>query len=611
MTACIQTRPDLLSSFYRTVSPALIARFGEREPTVRVEVWATYTALLKQTKALVKPSLTGGASPASGGASPRGHLKRKRSASQMDTEDAHPLAQLTAQTPAIVKSVVRQLQTTKALQDRQAAFVLLHELISVLDGGGLESQVPHLMQRVETALKTSDAGLSGAATSLKIHVLAFLALFFRTHHVKTFAEELDRLIPLVAASINDRFNKIASEAFVTASELVRVLRPVAPSPVALAPAHAQHLTVLYQATMRKLTGSDADEDVKGRGMQTLGTLLYHAGDHIAAAASGDLDAALSFLRERLRNEVQRVTAVTVAGYVAASPVLPPGTSAAVDQWTGECLAEVSSLLRKVHRPLKIAAFDTIDAILARSERAPGADAAGLASETAAAALAQDLAPLLVATDAGSSSSASNGSAGDINLVPHALSTAALLLTVAPAAALGPAQETLVPRVIDLVKSPLLFGAGTGAAGTQVHALPGSGVAAQVMPYSQQQQQALGPSQSLLQPSGAVAGGGSGLISSGAAATAVATAPVPALEGMTRFFRALVSAGMVPSELLALLAEAGEGEAVATVAVVAKCVGAVVVEAEGEADAVVKSKAKVVQVRRTPLYLFPCVVERGY
>lgn len=599
LTACIQTRPDLLAHFYKTVSPALIARFGEREPTVRVEVWATYTALLKQTKALVKPSASANNGYNSGGgASPRGSLKRKRSDSQMDTEDSSspattPLAQLTAQTPAIVKSIVKQLHLTKALQDRQAAFALLYELVSVLEvgsggGGGLESsQVPQLVQRVEVALKTSDAGLSGAATSLKIQVLAFLALFFKTHPVKTFADEpLERLVPLVAASINDRFNKIAAEAFVTASELVRVLRPVTPAPPSvLPPAHAQHLTTLYQATMNKLNGSDADEDVKGRGMQTLGTLLYHAGDHAASASasSTDLDAALSFLRDRLRNEVQRVTAVTVVGHVAASPVLQPGTSAAVDQWATECLAEVSSLLRKVHRPLKIAAFEAIDAILARNQGAE-AGATLLPVETTQA-LVNDLAPLLVAADPSSSSSSSSAGA-DVNLVPHALSTAALLLTVAPKAALEPATKILVPRVLDLVKSPLLFGSGTASSTAAAAHLVGTASSSSGAGSSSQQQQQ--GQHASAQPVGVST-------SAASAAAAVANAPVPALEGMTRFFRALIKAGANPSQVLEQLSAAGVKEAVAVVAVVAKCVGAVVVEAESEADAVVKSSAKVVKV----------------
>lgn len=82
LSACISTRPDLLTSFYRTISPALIARFSEREETVKVEVWATYTALLAQTKIL---GSTSGASERED--SPSGSLKRKRSSDAMIVED--------------------------------------------------------------------------------------------------------------------------------------------------------------------------------------------------------------------------------------------------------------------------------------------------------------------------------------------------------------------------------------------------------------------------------------------------------------------------------------------------------------------------------------------
>ncbi|GAA5945445.1 hypothetical protein JCM10213_005987 [Rhodosporidiobolus nylandii] len=447
LTSVITTRPDLLSSLYKTVSPALIARFGDREETVRVEVWATYTALLKQTRALVKPSSSssaaGGSAGPEGSQSPRsqGSLKRKRSADRMDTEEG-PLSQLNAQTPQIVKSIVKQL-TAKSLSTRQAGFVLLHELIAVLDGG-LESQISPLVTRVETALKTSDGGLSGAATALKIEVLSFLALFFRTHHVKTFADELGRLTPLVAHAIADRFNKIAAEAFLTASELIRVLRPIpsSSSPAPVSQQHVAHLSALYAATMAKLQGSDADEDVKGRGIATLGVLLFHAGDQ----AASDLASALAFLRDRLRNEVQRVVAVRTVAQVAASPVLKPG-QAEVDQWAKECIPEVSALLRKVHRPLKVAAFEALDALLARSA------AAGIDDSTAKAILA-DLTPLL-SLSSGAGASESGGA--DVNLLPHALSTLATLLSVARSSA-DTVSSTALPRVLsELVPSPLVQG----------------------------------------------------------------------------------------------------------------------------------------------------------
>ncbi|GAA5932570.1 hypothetical protein JCM1841_004316 [Sporobolomyces salmonicolor] len=426
LATCISTRPDLLSHFYKTVSPALIARFGDREETVKVEVWTTYTVLLKQTKVLAKGAgaVNGNGAPY-GGASPRAGLKRKRSSEHMDTEEG-PLSQLNSQTPNIVRSIVKQLNA-KSLATRQAGFVLLHELISVLDGG-LESQIPQLVGRVETALKSTDSGLSGAATSLKIEVLSLLALFFRTHHLKTFTDDLPKLVPLLVSAINDRFNKIAAEAFITSSSLIKALRPVTPTVSTLAPSLVAHLTAIYQATMQRLIGPDADEEVKGKGIQTLGTLLYHAGDY----AAGDLAAALSFLRDRLKIEVQRIVAVQTVGQVASSPVCRGDE---LDAWVRDCLAEVSPLFRKVHRPLKIAAFECIDALLAR------AAAAGVPTETSSA-LLTDLQPLL--TDQ------------DVNLLPHALNTVATLLSIDPLSSTE-IDDSILPRIFELVQSPLVQG----------------------------------------------------------------------------------------------------------------------------------------------------------
>lgn len=329
------------------------------------------------------------------------------------------------QTPAIAKSIIKQL-TAKSLHTRQAGFALLHELIGVLNGG-LETQISLLVSRVETALKTSDSGLSGAATTLKIEVLSFLGLFFRTHHSKIFVDELPKLVPLLVSAIGDKFNKIAAEGFVASTELIKVLRPVSPSVTSISSAVAPHLTSIYEATMKRLGSSDADEEVKGKGIICLGALLFHAGDQLA----GDFETSLSFLRDRLKNEVSRLVAVKVVGEVAESPVCK---GAAFDTWIQECLVEVSALLRKVHRPLKVASFSCIRALLSRS-------GASLPAATSSA-LLTDLQPLI--NDA------------DINLLPLALNTIATLLATNPSV-IKPVQSSILPRIYELVQSPLLQG----------------------------------------------------------------------------------------------------------------------------------------------------------
>lgn len=547
LTACIATRPDLLASFYTSVSPALVARFGDREETVRVEVWATYTALLRQTKAVTaaatrSPGAGAGAGGLAGGQSPRSHLKRKRSDSNAPTAtatggasmdvDASPLSQLHAQAPQVVRAIVRQLGLAKAVPTKQAGFTLLHHLVAVVDAGGaaaaagagaggIESHVSQLVTRVEQALRTTEGGgLSGAATSLKIDVLAFVALVVRTHPVRVFADELGRLVPLVAECIEDRFNKIAAEAFSTAAALVRVLRPVeggASSASSGLPRDQTQpfLAQLHGATMRKLGGSDADEDVKARGMTTLGVVVAHAGDSLPA---DDLDAALSFLRDRLANEVQRVTAVRTVALVAASASSASNAAPAIDAWAAQCLPDVAALLRKVHRPLKLAAFEALGALLSRvgPSLAP----------SSAASLLSDLAPLLDAQGA------------DVTLVPHALATLVALVHTGADDVATKVEHHALDRVVALAVSPLL----SAAAGT-------------------------------------------------------------ATDGLVAFFEAYVRApcGADGAQVVDRLVEAGAEADVAAVGVVARCVGAVVKEGEQQqggtlAAKVVKEQEKVVKVR---------------
>jgi len=422
--SCVATRSDLLAQFYKTIAPTLLSRFGEREETVRVEVWAAFTSLLNQTKVY---SVGGLSSISSGGSdSGSGRLKRKRSgdSSPMEVEDG-PIGLLRALTPAIAKSMMKQL-TVKSLATRQAGFNLLRSLVTVLSGG-VETQMAVLVQRVEGALKASDTGLSGTATSLKIEVLSLLGLIFKTHYLASFSDELSKLVPLVVGAVGDKFNKVAAEAFVTATELVRVLRPISPVPGQVAPGVGPYLNSIYEVTSKRLSSSDADEEVKAKGLGCLGALLVHAGDVLADKRP----AALSLLQDRLRNEVSRLVAVRVVADVAASPL---SATPELDAWVHQCLIEVANLLRKVNRPLKLAAFGCLNSLLGRA----GADVPAASAQ----ALLADLEPLLTAEDA--------------NLLPLAVSSVTALLNHS-AETLPAVQHTILPRALELVRSPLVQG----------------------------------------------------------------------------------------------------------------------------------------------------------
>lgn len=49
LEAIVSTRHDLLQDFYKTLSPALISRFKEREENVKADIFCAYISLLKQT----------------------------------------------------------------------------------------------------------------------------------------------------------------------------------------------------------------------------------------------------------------------------------------------------------------------------------------------------------------------------------------------------------------------------------------------------------------------------------------------------------------------------------------------------------------------------------
>lgn len=57
LEAVIATRHELLDEFYKTVSPALISRFKEREENVKADIFHAYVALLKQTKTALLPQI--------------------------------------------------------------------------------------------------------------------------------------------------------------------------------------------------------------------------------------------------------------------------------------------------------------------------------------------------------------------------------------------------------------------------------------------------------------------------------------------------------------------------------------------------------------------------
>ncbi|MGH0138411.1 UNVERIFIED_CONTAM: hypothetical protein FKN15_045065 [Acipenser sinensis] len=121
LDAVVSTRHEMLPEFYKTVSPALIGRFKEREENVKADVFHAYLSLLKQTR------------PA------QSWLCDPDAMEQGET----PLTMLQSQVPNIVKALHKQMKE-KSVKTRQCCFNMLTELVNVLPGA-LTQHIPVLV----------------------------------------------------------------------------------------------------------------------------------------------------------------------------------------------------------------------------------------------------------------------------------------------------------------------------------------------------------------------------------------------------------------------------------------------------------------------------------
>ncbi|PSN42416.1 Cullin-associated NEDD8-dissociated protein 1 [Blattella germanica] len=243
LEAVIATRHELLCDFYRTVSPALIARFKEREENVKSDIFHAYMALLRQTRPSVGVSLDPDC---------------------MDQEEG-PVCMLQTQVPAIVKAVHNQMKE-KSIKTRQDCFTLLKELVIVLPGA-LTNHIPALIPGIQYSL----------GSNMKIDTLAFVHCLLTSHPPEVFHGHMAVLVPPVITAVGDGFYKITAEALLVLQQLVKVIRPLdTPSNFDFTPFTGE----LYHCTLIRLKAADIDQEVKERAISCMGQIICNLGDYL-------------------------------------------------------------------------------------------------------------------------------------------------------------------------------------------------------------------------------------------------------------------------------------------------------------------------------------------
>lgn len=281
---------DAVRPMAYTIASALVARFSEREESVRLEVLSTFTLLLQRL---------------ADGPEVSGH-KRKRD----NVERAERAAPLLDLLPHAVRSLGRQACTGSPVT-QIACLDTLAQLAAVFG----TAMAPHCAP-ILAAVRRILSGNREAAAHDRSRALACVTLL-RELAIAAPAElaaELPYVVQVYADAIAAKHHRTALEALRASATLSQnVVQALG------AQAVVSHLARLYDAALERLQRSDSDQALREAALSTIGTLLCSAGPELGARLEPGLDA----IRTRLANEVLRAACLSVVLDVLACETLRP------------------------------------------------------------------------------------------------------------------------------------------------------------------------------------------------------------------------------------------------------------------------------------------------
>ncbi|XP_053618217.1 cullin-associated NEDD8-dissociated protein 1 [Plodia interpunctella] len=405
LESVISTRHELLAEMYVTVSPALIARFKEREENVKCDILSAYTALLRATRP--PPALQMTIAPT----------------------DNSPQALLLQRVGHVVRGALAVIRG-RSVRARGCALALLRELLAAAPGC-LRDHAARVIRALTPKLTDKST-----ASSMKIETLVFIVCLVRGHESSAMKPHVRALLPAVLACVHDPFYKVTAEALRVLQTLVKVMRPlenlenmegeelsgVEPPPEEL----QAFVPAMYQCTLVRLRAADMDQEVKERAIAACGQLVCHFGDYL----QDELPVCLPIFLERLRNEITRLTTVKALTKIASSPLridLSPILSDAVPI--------LGSFLRKNQRALKLSTLVLLDTLVQNYSNAISVE---LLSK-----VLMEVPPLV--------------SESDLHCAQTALTLVRDACLHLPQALTPEVRHALTPNILALAKSPLLQG----------------------------------------------------------------------------------------------------------------------------------------------------------
>lgn len=326
LEAVIISRHDMLEDFYRNLSPALIARFKEREENVKSDIFHAYVALLRNTKSMDNIS---------------------HDPDSMD-QMSGSISLLIDQIPQIIK-VIQPLMREKSMKTRQDCFLLLRELLSALPGS-LGPYINSIVPGVSFSLNDKNS-----TSNMKIDAINFLCSLLQGHEPHIFHPHMDVLVPLIITAVFDSFYKISTEGLLVLQQLVKVLRPLESNENINGVLDVEpFVDQVYCTALKKLNATDVDQEVKERAIACMGQIITNMGDLLKK----ELPTCLPIFLERLRNEVTRLSSVKALTMIASSPL-----RINLSPILNDVMAVLGSFLRKNQRSLKLHSLDLLNKLI--------------------------------------------------------------------------------------------------------------------------------------------------------------------------------------------------------------------------------------------------------
>ena len=372
---------DLLQdgTLYDRVAPFLVARFKEREESVRLEVVATLSCLVRLSgdHPTTPIKLTGESIQGSMGPPPS--RKRRRGGSDASMFDIHatsslslgyaspapegkPLggarASLDKLTPQIVRGVSQYLNTGTPAT-KQAAIVLLKDMVTT-QHGGLQDYLDQIAGPVFDAAKSSGSqhsttgASSTTANTLRAHALQLIGAIADTHSSTAVQPYLSRIVPALAQSAREKYSKLSIEALTAAEQVIKAITP--PRATSSGAQNGPYIVQLYETLVDRISANDADLEVRQIAIHVLALLLGRTSGTHGLLDPSKRTAGLYLLAERLRNELTRLASVraidTIAAHTKASNELTP-------EWVSGVALELGAQFRKASRSLRGASLSAL------------------------------------------------------------------------------------------------------------------------------------------------------------------------------------------------------------------------------------------------------------